>query len=119
LIENAVEFAETEVLLELRWAGEEIGLKISDDGPGFDLSVLSSIGEPYYSTGRKGRSGGLQEDHMGLGVFIARTLLGHSGAELTFSNRTKGNAQRGGASVDVVWPSGLGDRRGTALGGAV
>jgi hypothetical protein len=56
---------------------------------------------------------------MGLGVFIARTLLGHSGAELTFSNRTKGNAQGGGASVDVVWPSGMGDRRGTALGGAV
>jgi two-component system sensor histidine kinase RegB len=119
LIENAIEFAETEVLLELRWAGEEIGLKISDDGPGFDLSALSSIGEPYYSTGRKGRSGGLQEDHMGLGVFIARTLLGHSGAELTFSNRTKGNAQRGGASVNVVWPSGLADARGTASGGAV
>ena len=37
---------------------------------------------------------------MGLGVFIAKTLLERSGAEMTFG----GNASKAGACVKVEWP---------------
>ncbi len=36
---------------------------------------------------------------MGLGFFIAKTLLERTGAEMTF-----GNAFDGGASVTLAWP---------------
>ena len=36
---------------------------------------------------------------MGLGIFIAQTLLERTGAELSFSNR-----REGGAVVEIQWP---------------
>jgi two-component system sensor histidine kinase RegB len=102
LIENAVEFASSEVRIEIYWRAPEVRVRIQDDGPGFDLASVASVGEPYFSTGAKGRAGDRQEQHMGLGVFIARTLLGHGGATLCFTN-----SKSGGATVDVVWPAGL------------
>jgi two-component system sensor histidine kinase RegB len=47
---------------------------------------------------------------MGLGLFIAKTLLERSGAELTFANGTdpmtnvKDHSGRSGAIVEVTWP---------------
>ena len=45
---------------------------------------------------------------MGLGLFIAKTLLERSGAELSFANGSRHNAREGhakrGAIVEVVWP---------------
>ena len=38
---------------------------------------------------------------MGLGIFIARTLLAHHGATLEFSNDVAG-----GAVVEIRWPRG-------------
>ena len=73
---------------------------MEDDGPGFSPTVLSRLGEPYVST-RAGRRG-----HLGLGVFIATTLLGRSGATVRFANRADG-----GAHVGIIWPKGL-DRMG-------
>src|SRR3546814_13832568 len=75
-------------------------LRIADDGPGFDVTVLSRLGEPYYSTGARARRRG-EDQHMGLGIFIARTLLAHHGASLEFSN-----AVTGGAVVEIRWPRG-------------
>jgi two-component system sensor histidine kinase RegB len=98
IIQNAVQFARQRVLIELTWDEESIMLRIADDGPGFDLTVLSRLGEPYYSTGRRARRRG-DEQHMGLGIFIARTLLAHHGATLEFSNDVAG-----GAVVEIRWP---------------
>ena len=39
---------------------------------------------------------------MGLGVFIAKTLLERTGANVTFGNRS---ATGGGAAVSVRWPN--------------
>src|SRR3546814_13208683 len=75
-------------------------LRIADDGPGFDVTVLSRLGEPYYSTGARARRRG-EDQHMGLGIFIARTLLAHHGASLEFSNEVTG-----GAVVEIRWPRG-------------
>jgi phosphomannomutase len=71
--------------------------------------VLAKLGEPYVTT-RPGRTALTDEQlgpaqprqqhvGMGLGFFIAKTLLERTGAELTF-----GNAFDGGASVTMAWP---------------
>ena len=98
LIDNAADFAHGRVVATARWTAEQIAVEIVDDGPGFALHVLDALGEPFLTTRR--RAGGL-----GLGVFIAKTLLEHSGARLAFSNRVGG-----GAVVTAAWPRGMLER---------
>lgn len=104
LIQNAIQFARSEVTVAIRWSESHIVISILDDGPGFDPVLLDQLGEPYLSgrsTVRAGDSaaGGQGEgEHMGLGVFIAQTLLERSGASLRFANRAEG-----GAAVTVTW----------------
>jgi len=98
IIQNAVQFARKHVYVDLTWDEESVMLRIADDGPGFDVTVLSRLGEPYYSTGTRARRRG-DEQHMGLGIFIARTLLSHHGATIDFSNDPAG-----GAVVEIRWP---------------
>jgi two-component system sensor histidine kinase RegB len=92
LIQNAIQFAQREVTVTTFWSEEVISLEISDDGLGFPPGVLARIGEPYIS-GRAGESG-----HMGLGIFIAQTLLERTGARLEFDNLPEG-----GAHVAIYW----------------
>lgn len=104
LIENAVDFARDKVLIEARWTEHEVSIVVTDDGPGFPPDLLDTLGEPYVTT----RSG---ERHvrrargdnagLGLGFFIAKTLLERSGAELMLANR---DAPHQGAIVRVIWP---------------
>ncbi len=93
LIQNAVQFARQTVAITAGWSGEAVSVSVLDDGPGFAPAMLARLGEPFVSS--RGRSGG----HMGLGVFIAQTILEHTGAALEFRNRNGG-----GASVVVRWP---------------
>ncbi len=81
------------------WDRHAVIVEIADDGPGFPPQVLARLGEPYLS-GRdlSGRSGG-DGEHMGLGIFIAQTLLQRTGAAIDF-----GNAANGGAVIRVSWP---------------
>ncbi|MDX2237999.1 MAG: ATP-binding protein, partial [Hyphomonadaceae bacterium] len=97
LIENAVGFAKTRVDVEAQWSAAEIVVTIRDDGPGFPPDVLSRLGEPYVSERAPGDPGG----GLGLGFFIAATLLDRSGAAVTFRNRTP---PRTGAVVRIAWP---------------
>lgn len=92
LIQNAVQFAKTRVAVETAWDAAETRVIILDDGPGFSQMVLAELGEPYVSS----RSGG--GGHMGLGVFIALSLLDRGGAAIAFDNRPEG-----GARVVVRW----------------
>ena len=98
LLENAVDFARTEVNLHVAWTADRVSLYILDDGPGIAPEILERIGEPYTSSraGKSDTGGGL-----GLGVFIAKTLLERSGASVTFANsRLAGK----GARIEIVWP---------------
>jgi two-component system sensor histidine kinase RegB len=97
LVDNAVDFATSSVTVGWSWNEERVVLTVSDDGPGYPMEVIDRIGEPYMST-RQGdeRGGGL-----GLGLFIAKTLLERSGASLAFRN-SSGPGE--GAVVEVVWP---------------
>jgi two-component system sensor histidine kinase RegB len=112
LIQNAVDFSQAEVKVDVNWSSDLIHVTISDDGSGFPPSVLGRIGDPYVKRRRltddKSKRPGYEG--MGLGLFIAKTLLERSGATLNCSNshrdghtRWKGQAT-GGAIVDVVWP---------------
>ncbi len=101
LLQNAIQFAASEVLVTVAWDARWLDVVISDDGPGFEPSVLGRLGEPYVSGPLDELRSGDQrgESHMGLGVFIAQTLLGHGGARLAFRNRPEG-----GAEVAISWP---------------
>ncbi|NQU59635.1 MAG: ActS/PrrB/RegB family redox-sensitive histidine kinase [Rhodospirillales bacterium] len=92
LIENSMGFANTWVAIRVDWSRSEATVEITDDGPGFAHDILGALGEPYVSTRRD--AGG-----MGLGVFIAKTLLERTGAEVKFGNR-----RDGGARIVVTWP---------------
>lgn len=92
IIQNAAQFARDRVEIDTQWDREYIRVRIRDDGPGFAAGLLERLGEPYISS--RGRSTG----HMGLGIFIARTLLQRSGGGIAFQNDPEG-----GAVVDIVW----------------
>src|ERR1700741_763584 len=101
ILENAVDFARDTVEVNAWWNGETVEIVISDDGPGIAPDMLKRIGEPYGArrpSADDGDRGGL-----GLGVFIARTLLERTGAKVSFSNRTFPDH---GAVVQIVWPRG-------------
>jgi two-component system, sensor histidine kinase RegB len=91
LLQNAFEFARGEVLVRLSADAERVQAAITDDGPGFDPALLDQLGTPYISTGPVGRRS--LGEHMGLGVFIAVTLLERTGASLRFGNRPSGGSE--------------------------
>ena len=76
---------------------------ISDDGPGFAPDIIKRIGEPYLSRRRGTDEAPSEHRGLGLGVFIARTLLERTGAKVSFSNRIFPDH---GAVVQIAWPRG-------------
>ena len=113
LIQNAVDFATSTVWIDVRWSAEHVRVRIVDDGPGFSSTLIGRIGDPFVSLRGMGSSASRrpQYDGMGLGLFIAKTLLERSGAELGFANgrepfeeRARAGA-RSGAVVDCLWPA--------------
>jgi two-component system sensor histidine kinase RegB len=101
LVDNAVDFAASEVRIMASWTPSTVIVSIADDGPGYPPDVLDRLGEPYVTTRRGERSGAVEHDGLGLGIFIAKTLLERSGATLRLENRK--SPQRG-AIVTVRWP---------------
>jgi two-component system sensor histidine kinase RegB len=101
LIENAVGFAVSEVQLLARWNATHVIFTIIDDGPGFKPEMMDNIGEPYITSRRYEDRGDKGHSGLGLGLFIAKTLLERSGASVTFTNQP---SPRSGATVRVSWP---------------
>jgi len=115
LVQNAVDFSTANVWVDVRWSDNSIFVTVADDGRGYPPDLIGRIGDPFVrrrkqdtdKTRRPGYEG------MGLGLFIAKTLLERSGAELTFANGTDPflNSEeipiRRGAIVEVVWPRAL------------
>ena len=98
-VENAVDFAKSEVLVSARFDADTISMEVRDDGPGFAPEILAKLGEPYV-TSRPGAEGS-RTGHigMGLGFFISKTLLERTGALVTFQN-----SRPHGAVVSARWP---------------
>jgi two-component system sensor histidine kinase RegB len=101
IMENAVDFARNVVEVNAWWNTETVEIIISDDGPGFAPDILKRIGEPYLSRRRSTDDAQGEHQGLGLGVFIARTLLERTGAKVSFSNRPFPDH---GAVVQIAWP---------------
>ena len=101
ILENAVDFAREAVEVDASWNKETVEIVISDDGPGIAPDMLKRIGEPYLSRRRSADEAQSQHGGLGLGVFIARTLLERTGAKVSFTNRVFPDH---GAVVTIVWP---------------
>ncbi len=111
LVQNAVDFARSQVWVESRWDDDLISVRIMDDGRGYPPHLLGRIGDPLMR--RRGTSKDPRRpeyEGMGLGLFIAKTLLERSGASLSFANgsdtfeREDALKSRSGAFVEVTWP---------------
>jgi two-component system sensor histidine kinase RegB len=106
LVENAVDFAQERVQLTAAWTETDVAITIIDDGPGFAPEIMDRIGEPYVTTRHpKVRDRGRQvadpeAGGLGLGCFIAKTLLQRTGATLGILNRPP---PARGAQVQVRW----------------
>jgi len=101
ILENAVDFARTTVEVDAWWNNDTVEIVISDDGPGIPPDLLNRIGEPYLSRRRGADVTPSEHQGLGLGVFIARTLLERTGAKVSFSNRIFPDH---GAVVQIGWP---------------
>ena len=109
MIQNAVDFATSKVSIESSWTKESITITISDDGYGYPPNLLGRLGDPFLGAkiGKGNRQG---YEGMGLGLFIAKTLLERTGAKISFSNgdrnQTSAHSKReaSGAIVEIYWP---------------
>ena len=101
--ENAADFALDEVRVSARFDEKSIVIETRDDGPGFAPEIIAKLGEPYITTRPAGEHSPTHHQGMGLGVFIAKTLLERAGAKVSFGN----DEEYGGAVVTVVWPRGI------------
>lgn len=98
-IENAVDFAKDQVILTGQWDENTITLYIDDDGPGFDPTIITRLGQPYVTTRSKQKQKTVMAGGLGLGVFIASTLVERTGGSVAFKR-----APLGGARIEAVWP---------------
>ena len=118
IVANAADFARSEVRVRAEWSAAELRLSVEDDGPGFAPEILERIGEPYvtsrpgsYALGdtELGPSDAFTgQEGMGLGFFIAKTLIEQTGGSVKAMN-----VDGGGARVTARWPRGAidGERR--------
>nr|WP_321249880.1 ActS/PrrB/RegB family redox-sensitive histidine kinase [uncultured Ruegeria sp.] len=115
LIQNAVDFARANVWVEAEWTEDRITVNIMDDGRGYPSQMIGRIGDPFMRRRRTETDQRARPEYegMGLGLFIAKTLLERSGAELEFANGSDpyqsltDNPERRGAIVKVSWPRNL------------
>lgn len=97
-IDNATDFARSCVTVEANWDSARVEIVIADDGPGFPIELINQLGEPYLVRHPKREGDREKRTGLGLGVFIAKTLLERSGAQVLFSN-----GKNGGARVSLTW----------------
>ena len=114
LVQNAVDFSEEFVWIDVFWDENTIRICISDDGPGFPSAMIGKLGDPFLSKkfSRNQNISRIPEyEGMGLGLFIAKTFLERTGAKLVFSNKDlvsknnkgKKDSVSRGANIEISW----------------
>jgi two-component system sensor histidine kinase RegB len=97
-IDNAADFARSEVRLIGRYDDDSVVIEVRDDGPGFSPDIFAKLGEPYVTSRPGGEGSPSGHLGMGLGFFIAKTLLERTGGQMVFHND-----RAGGAVVTTRW----------------
>ena len=114
LVQNAVDFAIETIWIDLDWTDDKLIVRIGDDGRGYPPDILARIGDPFVTkrpaqVRQKRRPG---YEGMGLGLFIAKTLLERTNAKLTFTNGSLRPLSKDtdpelalppGAIVELIW----------------
>jgi two-component system sensor histidine kinase RegB len=111
LVENAVDFARRRVEIAATWSADEVTISIADDGPGMAADILDALGEPFITTRRdrpRRQTKDGEPSGLGLGFFIAKTLLERSGASISLENRAR---PEHGAIVKIGWPRAAFERK--------
>ncbi len=125
LVENAADFARSRVEIRALVDAGWIEIEILDDGPGFSSDILPRLGEPYVTSRPQGKARRAlaaqiadaarrrppaeppiapSQGGMGLGFFIARTLLERTGGRVSVGQGLPQPDGRGrGARVAVRW----------------
>jgi two-component system sensor histidine kinase RegB len=111
LVENAIDFARAEACIRATWSPQAVTVMVEDDGPGFSPDVLAHLGDPYVSTRFDRKSKTEEGSGLGLGLFIAKTLLERSGATVKTANADPPNV---GARITIRWSRELFERGRTA-----
>lgn len=104
ILENAIDFAKSSVTVKAQWNKSSLSLQVTDDGPGFDQQIFDRLGDPFVTTRPGYTEAGVAEgthEGMGLGLFIAKTLLERSGATVHLANQKPPVL---GASISIQWP---------------
>ena len=97
-IGNANKFAKEKIFITLKSNNDFSEIVIEDDGKGYPGEILSKIGEPYLRPFKKKSE---NQDGLGLGIFIGKTLLEKNFASLNCQN----SKTRTGAEVSIKWNS--------------
>ena len=108
-VENSIDFAKSHVILLGIHDEKTVTIEVADDGGGFSPQVLTKLGEPYVTSRPNAEGSRTGHTGMGLGFFIAKTLLERTGAKVSFRN-----GKRGGAVVCVCWERASVDKSGAA-----
>jgi two-component system sensor histidine kinase RegB len=96
LIENAHKYAASKLIIEATWSARDLKVKVLDDGPGIPHDTMIRLGKPYPRPAARKNDG---KGGLGLGFFIAKTLLERTGGQVEVGNRGDGR----GAWVMVSW----------------
>ncbi len=118
LVQNAVDFARSTVWIDIDWTERDLRIVVGDDGKGFAPDMIGRIGDPFMRRKQASRTADPQRpgyEGMGLGLFIAKTLLERTGARLTFASGSGDGpesaqdlkpaelARPTGAVVELIW----------------
>ncbi len=89
LVQNAVDFAQNTVWVDAAWDDDTVTITVGDDGEGYPADLIGRLGDPYIGGRKRRRKRSNQRagyEGMGLGLFIAKTLLERIDATIRFSN---------------------------------
>lgn len=84
LIDNAADASNEAINVSGAWNQHELDLEIRDDGPGLAPEIADQIGTPFFTT--------KLEHGMGLGLYLARVVLGRFGGTVSLENHPQGGA---------------------------
>ncbi len=99
LVRNALNHAESRVLLDAWIADDVLHVTIDDDGVGIPEEMREKVFEPFVKLADENRGG---HKGTGLGLAIVKQALEHQGGEVVVSS-----SSLGGARFEMVWPLAL------------